>query len=300
MAAITPALLQALNTGFKREFQSGLGMVTPTWDKIATRVPSSTKSNTYGWLGQMPRFSEWVGTRSLKNIAASGYAIVNKDYEASIEVKRTDIEDDEIGIYAPLMQELGRGAAVFPDELVFGLLAAGHTTPCYDTKNFFATDHPVYPNTDGTGTPVATSNITTGTGPAWYLLDTSRAVKPIIFQDRQAPNLVAMTKADDEAVFMNNSYRYGVDLRCNVGFGFWQMAHRSQAPLNSEKLSEAIAKMQALKGDGGRPLAINPTLLVVPPALRQAALDTVKAERNAAGATNTNMNAVEILVSPYL
>lgn len=300
MAALTVALLQALNTGFKREFQNGLGMVTPSWDKVATRVPSSTKSNTYGWLGQVPRFSEWVGTRSLKDIAASGYAITNKDYEATVSVKRTDIEDDEIGIYSPLLMELGRGAAVFPDELIFALLAAGHTTDCYDGKKFFAADHPVYPNTDGTGTAVATSNLTTGAGTAWYLLDTSRAIKPLIFQDRKAAELVSMTKPDDEAVFMTNTYRYGADLRCNAGFGFWQMAHRSQAALDATGLSAAIAKMQSLKADGGRPLAINPTLLVVPPSLRQAALDTVKAERNAAGATNTNMNAVEILVSPYL
>ena len=38
-------------------------------------------------------------------------------------------------------------------------------------------------------------------GEPWFLLDTSRALKPVIFQDRKSPQLIAMTKIDDEAVF---------------------------------------------------------------------------------------------------
>ena len=41
----------------------------------------------------------------------------------------------------------------------------------------------------------------------WFLLDTSRALKPIIFQDRKSPELIAMTKIDDEAVFTRKEFR---------------------------------------------------------------------------------------------
>lgn len=300
MAAINHALLASLFTGFKANFQGGLVTVTPAWERVATRIPSTTKSNTYGWMNQIPRFSEWTGTRTLASIATSGYQITNKDFEATVSVKSTDIEDDEMGIYATLFRDLGQAAAIFPDELVFALLAAGSSTLCHDGQYFFDVDHPVYPNTDGTGTAVATSNVTTGSSPAWYLLDTSKAIKPLIFQERKKPNLVAMTAADDEQKFMGNVYRYGADLRCNVGFGFWQMAYKSQAALNAANFNDAYTKMQSFKADGGRPLAITPTLLVVPPTLRAAALDVVKAERSASGATNTNFNAVDVLVSSYL
>lgn len=300
MAAITPALLAALLTGFKQSFQGGLTSVEPMWQKIATRVPSTTKSNTYGWMNQIPRFSEWTGTRTLANIASSGYSITNKDYEATVQVKATDIEDDELGIYSTLFAELGRGATVFPDELIFALLAAGNTTLCYDGQFFFDVDHPVYPNTDGTGTAVTVSNSQTGAGSPWYLLDTSKVVKPLIFQDRKAPQLVAMTAANDEQKFLNNQYRYGADLRCNVGFGFWQMAYRSAATLTDSNFSAAFAAMQSFKADGGRSLNITPTLLVCGPSNRAAALTVVKAERSANGATNTNFNAVDVLVSPLL
>lgn len=300
MAVITNALLQAIRTGFRREYQNGLENAESHFAQVASIVPSTTKSNTYGWLGEVPGFREWVGDRSLKDIKEHGYSIANKDWESTVAVKRTDIEDDNIGIYSLLMQEMGRSAAVLPDEQVFGLLKAGHSTLCYDGQNFFDTDHPVYPNHDGTGTAATVSNITAGAETSWYLLDTSRAIKPMIFQERKKPVFTAMTAADDENVFMSNQYRYGVDCRSNVGFGFWQMAHKSSAALTSANLSAAIAAMQSIKRDGGKPLAINPSLLVVPPTLREAALEVVKAERNAAGATNVNRNAVEVLVTPWV
>ncbi|MOA69498.1 Mu-like prophage major head subunit gpT [compost metagenome] len=55
-----------------------------------------------------------------------------------------------------------------------------------------------------------------------------------------------------------------------------------------------------MKGDKGKVLGIRPKLLVVPPSLRGVALEVVKAERNAAGATNINRDAVDVLVTPWL
>ena len=300
MAIITPALITGLNTGFKAEFQKSLAAATSEYLKIASVVPSSTKGNTYGWLGQFPRFREWVGDRVVRDMSAAGYTITNKEYESTVGVKRTDIEDDNLGIYSPIFQEMGRAAGVYPDELVFPLLKAGVSSLCYDGQYFFDTDHPVYPNVDGTGTAVSTSNFTAGTGTAWYLLDTSRALKPIIFQERQKPEFQTLTSTEDEQVFTKNLYRYGVYVRSNVGFGFWQMAHCSKATLDSDGFNAAFLAMQSLTADGGRPLGITPTLLVVPPTLRADALDLLTAERLANGASNTNYKAVELLVTPWV
>ena len=43
---------------------------------------------------------------------------------------------------------------------------------CYDGQNFFDTDHPVGEQ----GSQETVSNVQTGAGPAWYLLDTTRPV----------------------------------------------------------------------------------------------------------------------------
>jgi phage major head subunit gpT-like protein len=62
---------------------------------------------------------------------------------------------------------------------------------------------------------------------AWYLVDASRAIKPLIFQERKKPEFTSLIDAKDENVFMRGSYLYGVDNRCNAGFGLWQMAYGS-------------------------------------------------------------------------
>lgn len=300
---ITAETLKALMTGFRREYQKGLQVADSAWDKVATRVPSTSRSNTYGWLGQFPQFREWVGDRVIKDMAAHGYQIENKLWESTVGVARTDIEDDNIGIYSPLFQEMGRAAGVHPDELVFALLKNGGSEPCFDGQNFFDDEHPVYPEVDGTGTPelVANQDIPdTNPGEAWYLLDVSRALKPLIYQERVQPDLQAMTDKNDEQVFMKDEYRYGVRSRSNVGFGFWQMAYKSQQPLNKANYGAARTAMMGLKGGGGRPLGIRPTLLVVPPTLEQAALEVLKAERDASGATNVYQNSAELLVTPWI
>ena len=300
MAIITPALLSGLRTGFSKAFQDALTNTPTDWEKVATRVPSSSASNTYGWLGQFPALREWVGDRVLKDMAAQAYQVQNKLYEGTVAVKRTDIEDDNVGVYTPLFSEMGRAAKAHADQLVFGLLAAGETTTCYDRQNFFDTDHPVYPNVDGTGTATLVSNLQAGTGPAWYLLDTSRALKPLIFQERTTPELEALTSTQDEMVFMSDAYRYGIRYRCNAGFGFWQLAYKSKAALDAANFNAAMAAMMQAKADGGRPLGIKPTTLVVPPSLRADAMALIEAQLTTGGASNHNYKAVEVIVSPWL
>lgn len=300
---ITAATIKAMMTGFRLEYQNGLQGVASAWDKVATRVPSTARSNTYGWLGQFPQFREWVGPRVIKDMAAHGYQIENKLWESTVGVARTDIEDDNIGIYSPLFQEMGRAAGVHPDELIFELLKSGGTELCFDGQAFFDDEHPVFAAADGTGTPelVANQDIpSTDPCEAWYLLDVSRSLKPLIYQERVKPDLQAMTDTDDEHVFMDDVYRYGVRSRSNVGFGFWQMAYKSQQPLTKENYANARTAMMTVKADGGRPLGIKPTLLIVSPTLEQKALEILKAERDASGATNVYQNSAELLVTSWI
>jgi len=303
MPIVTPSLITSLRTGFSKSFQDALAGTPTDWTEVATRVPSSNASNTYGWLNQFPRLREWVGARVLRNMAAQGYVVNNRLFESTVGVQRTDIEDDNVGVYAPLFAEMGRAARTHADELVFGLLAAGETTLGYDGQNFFDVDHPVFPNVDGSGTPVLVSNVQSGgatPGPAWYLLDCSRALKPLIFQERTVPELEAMTTSNDEGVFTRDEYRYGIRYRCNAGLGFWQLAHRSRAALDAANFNTAMASMMSVQADGGRPLGVKPTHLVVPPTLRAAAMALIDAQLLNGGGSNPNFRAVKVVVSPWV
>ena len=55
-----------------------------------------------------------------------------------------------------------------------------------------------------------------------------------------------------------------------------------------------------MKGDYGRPLGLNPRLLVVPPALESAALKIVNNEFGANGESNEWKGTAEVLVAPWL
>jgi len=301
MAIITPDLLKGLNTGFSKIYEDALKAAPTAWQEVASKVISKTESNTYGWLGDWPELREWIGDRQMRDMAAHGYQIINKKWESTVPVPRTVIEDDTVGTYAMRFARLGQAAAEFPDKLVFGLLSRGHSEKCHDGKHFFDTKHPRYPKVDGTGTPEDVSNsYGTGTGTAWYLLDTSSLLKPLIYQERLAPEFTYMTNPDDEKVFMSDEYRYGIRVRANVGFGFWQMAARSVKALNKANFEEVYDGMRGLKADGGSPLGIRPNLLVVPTNLRSKAKEVVGVQRLADGSDNPNFELVKVLDCAWL
>ena len=313
MALVTSSLVSALRVGFQREFQDALSSAPSQWDKLSTRVPSSSASNTYGWIGQFPKLREWSGDRSFNNIKEHGYSVMNNLYEATVDIPRTAVEDDDIGVYAPLFREMGYAAGTHPDEIVFGLLKNGTAGTCYDGKTFFAADHPVYPNVDGTGTAQAASNwlrpaavdgtVTDGT--PWFLLDVSRPLRPFIFQERTAPELQVITNPDNDYVFMKDKIPYGIRYRCNGGYGFWQQAVCCTDDLTADNFQLALETMQGFTADGGRPLGLGfggkaGTLLVVPPTLQADAREILVAERDQYGASNIWFDAATIVVSPWL
>lgn len=289
--------LTALRTGFQTRFQQAFSGVTPHWPRVAMEVPSTTSKEIYAWLGAFPRMREWLGSRVIQNLAAHDFTIRNKTFELTVGVDRDDINDDNFGIYSPMMSEMGRAAASHPDELVFNLMKAGWTTVGYDGQPFFDADHPVI-QTDGTVASV--SNSGGGSGAAWFLLDTSRAVKPLILQMRERAQFTTKDRTTDDNVFNDRLYVYGVDGRWNVGVGLWQMAYGSMQSLDATAYSAARTAMMGFKADGGEPLGVMPNLLVVGPSNDAAAREILLAERNDAGATNTLRNTAELLVVPWL
>lgn len=289
--------LSTLFVAFKAAFAIAFGGVEPQWKHVATQVPSTTSENEYGWLGQFPGMREWVGDRVVKNIKQHGYVIRNKTFEDTVAVPREAIEDDQFGVYTPLVSELGRAAAEHPDELAFAVFASGFTSVCYDGQFFFDTDHPV---TDANGVEGSVSNFGGGAGTAWFIIDDTRAVKPLILQMRRPAAFVAKDQLTDDNVFDKNELVYGVDGRWNVGFGLWQLAYASKQVLDEAGLTAAITAMRTMKGDNGRVLGIKPKLLVVPPSLEFIAKKLVTATTVANGGENVLANVLKVVVADRL
>ena len=301
---VTSATLNALRTSMNAKFAGAIKGVETQYTKIATVVPSTSKSNTYGWLGQMPQFVEWVGDRQFKDLQEHSYSITNKTYEASVVVKRDDIEDDNLGVYDPMVQMMGENGVKFPDKQVFDLLNNGWTVQCYDGQNFFDTDHPVNAEHDGSGADTSVSNVIVDaeyTGEPWYLLDVSQVLKPIIYQERRKLAITTKFNPNDESVYTSNNFSFGADLRCNAGFGFWQMAIGVKAELTMANVWAAMEKMGAFTFDGGEPMELNGALLVVGNGNKRKALQLKNRENIDEGGTtvsNELRDMIDVLVSP--
>lgn len=294
---INAANLNTLRVGFSARFQGGLGQAPSQWTRVATEIRSTQKEQKYGWLGKFPRIREWVGPRAVQNLKQHDYSVTEKPFEGTVGVDRDDIETDNLGIYAPMFEELGRSAGAFPDELIFALLKQGWEEDCYDGQPFFDTDHPVL---DAKGDLTTIPNTDGGTGTNWFLMDTTRALKPLILQKRKDFKLVAKDRETDDNVFDENENIYGVDGRMNGGFGFWQMAWGSKQTLNAANYATARAALSGMKGDYERPLGLTPNLLVVPPSLESAGRKLLNSENGPGGETNEWKGTAELLVVPWL
>ncbi len=290
--------LASLYTAFSAVFNAAF-QETVTWhERVAMVVPANTRIMDYKFLLDFPMVRQWIGDRQISSLEPKAYQVETKDWEATIEVDRNDVEDDQLGLYNPIVAALAQEARKHPEKLIADLLVAGFTTACYDGQFFFDINHPVG--------ETAASNFGGGAGTAWYLLDTGRAVKPFIFQLRRQVELVRMDRQDDEQAFMRKKFRYGVDYRGAAAYGLWQLAYASKEALNPTNYSTARTAMMSQVNAEGRPLGITPNLLLVPPSLEAQAREILQAQfiigDPNTGGTKTNIwqGTADLLVVPEL
>jgi phage major head subunit gpT-like protein len=243
---------------------------------------------------------KWLGARQIKNLGVGGYRLENDDTELTISVPRNAVDDNQLGTYGPLFQEMGRMAKVFPDIVLASVMANGWDNAAAvmnDGSYFFATDHPY---TTTAGAAATQANTDAGSGTPWFLMDLSRALKPFIYQVRKEPEFVKLDRAEDKNVFFDKEFIYGVDGRMACGYGMYQFVWGSKQTLNASNYATAYAALENMKNDMGVPLGITPTHLVIPPSLRANAAAIVNMDRDDAGAANIWYKTSEMLVWHYL
>jgi phage major head subunit gpT-like protein len=294
---ISTNTLLALRTALRTEFQEQFQTAKPWWSQVATEIPSSSRSNTYEWLGQFPQLREWLGDRVIQALGKSSYQVVNKTFEGTVSVARDDLEDDNLAGAKVQTQMLAQAAAKHPDVLLAALMVAGFTTPCYDGQNFFSTTHPVK---DANGVAQNVSNNGGGAGFPWILAQLGRPLKPFLFQKRRDYAFTSLDDPRDHQVFFRKEFLYGVDARVNVGFGLWQLAYGSKAALSAANYDAARTALRNMTADGGLKLGIEPDTLIVGPSNEANALNIVAAANLATGASNIFLNTAKVLVVPEL
>ena len=300
---ITNQTLQNLRTLLRGEFKIRMAELgaESVYKKIATIITSNTVSNTYGWLGQFPQLREWLGARVVKDISEAAYQIVNKKYEATLGVDRAAIEDDNFGQYSVLAREMADEVERFFNQNIADLLTKGFANLCFDGQPFFDTEHPVYPNVDGTGNASRVSNIIgAGSKTPWFLLSLRGSLKPLILQQRSSPEFEEITDTKNDTVFMKDQYLYGIRYRGSFGYGLWQQAVASKTDLSAANYEAARLKMRTFKRDGGSPMGIIPTHLVVDPTNEAAARAILEKQFINNGESNANYHTAELIVVDYI
>lgn len=140
MAIINTGLL---TKGLRSEFFNRLESTTTHFQDLTTRIPSTSDSETYKWLGSIPKMREWGTGRIAKGVRTESYSVENLKYEATIEVDRDEISDDKTGQIRVRIGELAQRAATHKDYLISQLLINGESLgfTSYDGVPFFDENH---------------------------------------------------------------------------------------------------------------------------------------------------------------
>lgn len=165
---INAANLASIFINLKTTFNKAFDAAPSLWQQTTMLVPSTGAQNDYSWLSRFPKMRKWVGEKVIKALEAYKYTVVNDDWEATVEVDRNDIEDDNLGIYGPQAQEAGWSARQLPDEIDADLKNNAFTSFCYDGQYFYDTDHAVAGSSVSNKGTAALSAATTAAAAASY------------------------------------------------------------------------------------------------------------------------------------
>lgn len=279
---VTQPLLDALRVTFSKAFTKGETEAPIVGAALSTPVPSTTAINTYGWLGSLPIFRKWVGAKRAAALSEKKYQLINEDYEATLPIHKNQIADDEIGLYPAIFEGWGKEGKQWMDRLRFQALGEGHLRECYDGQNFFDTDHPQYDADESTWS----NNDTTGEGEAWFLVDLSQPLKPLIAQERTKPFFWWVNSLMDSKVAETGIMTAYGEARGAVGYTLPFLAYRSTKHLTPANLKAAIEAMAAFKDDNLEPRGIRATHIVTGASNHEKAREAMKANL-AGGETNT-------------
>lgn len=105
--------------------------------EIAMEMVTSGAATVHAWMNQVPGMKEWIGERQINNIAVGKVTVTNRDFESTISVPRNDIEDDQYGVFSPLMSAMGAAAQELWMEIAMQTLIANGNWA--DGNPFFCT-----------------------------------------------------------------------------------------------------------------------------------------------------------------
>lgn len=183
---------------------------------VSQLIVSGTSVNAYDGAAFFSSHTTPAGTTN--NNVMAGTGITNAAIEADITSARSTMMTftDDFGV----VMGLAGDTVVVPPALELAFRKA-----IFSTTSFSQANPGVLNPFSGIIKQIVVDPYLTDTND-WYLLATAYPLRPLIYQERKAPIFVALDKPDTENVFRNKEFLYGVEMRGNAGFGFYQMAFK--------------------------------------------------------------------------
>lgn len=145
---ITRTSMQELFTSFSMIFRDVYKKsVDEKYKQFSMEVTMGTSQVNLPLLEQITGMREWVGPREVNNLASQKLTMVARKFEQTFGVKKDDVEDDQYGVYRPLLEQMAVNAANLVPELVDDLFANATSQKWLDGAAFFGTGRKYGKNT---------------------------------------------------------------------------------------------------------------------------------------------------------
>ena len=214
------------------------------YEAFTTKLPSTAKVETHTYMSNLPRLTRFKGSNSPVRLEDKTYTIPNYEWRIGpIQVRSTDLDDDQIGGYMQSIKALPGRAQKDVGHQVLAHLALGTTNLCFDGTAMFADSH-----TFGTGDNLDTANFASNdavTHKVIALITDNSAIKPVIFQDRESLSGLD-TDAQTPQARLLKEYLYWSDVRFGLGYGFWFDSYHvtiTDTPVVSEIIETLIPQI---------------------------------------------------------
>ena len=140
----TPNNMNALFRSYRVAFTDGLQAsgqrvdeLDLLLDELAMAAPVTGEASVHAWLDAVPRLRKWVGDRIVESLGKGALTVVNDDFESTVNVPRNKVEDDQYGLYTPLVRIMGQQGGSLWLRLVVEALVGGVSAKWADDTTFF-------------------------------------------------------------------------------------------------------------------------------------------------------------------
>ena len=116
--------------------------VETSWlDQVSSYFNSTSASEEYPWLGQVPKLRKAVGGRQATTLSENSIIVKNEQYEATVEFTLADLRRDKTSQIRQRIGELADQTALHFTELVSDAIVLSESTLSYDGQYHADTDH---------------------------------------------------------------------------------------------------------------------------------------------------------------